>query len=220
LISANLISQVDTSFEGIGDDLFETEEKFCQEVFRIFARSVRFTDSRLYNRLQKLAIMSSFTELSENITRLTEASEKEMALIIDEMDKSSANRVFMQFLGLLRNKYLVMSAGKDKTFKKVILGGVHDIKNIKLKIREEKDRVFNSPWNVAADFRVDMSFSIPEIKSMLNDYANDSGISMDTKLIAGEIRKFTSGYPYLVSRLCKNVDEYLGRNWTPQHPKT
>jgi hypothetical protein len=206
-------SVIKTSFEGVGDDVFETEERFCREVFRIFARSVRFTDSRLYNLLQELANINSFTELSENITRLTEGAGKEMALIIDEVDKSSANRVFMQFLSLLRNKYLAMNASEDKTFKSVILGGVHDIKNIKL---EEKDRVFNSPWNVAADFRIDMSFSVQEIKSMLDDYVKDSGTSLDTELIAGEIRRFTSGYPYLVSRLCKNIDEYLGRNWTPQ----
>lgn len=46
-------------------------------------------------------------------------------------------------------------------FKSVILGGVNDIKNIKLKIRN-----------------------------------------------------FTSGYPYLVSRLCKNIDEYLEKYGT------
>lgn len=120
----------------------------------------------------------------------------------------------MQFLGLLRNKYLAMSAGEDKSFKSVILGRVHDIKNIKLKIREEKDRVFNSPWNVAADFRVDMSFSTKEIEAKLFDYTIETGISMDTGLLSNEIRKFTSGYPYLVSRLCKNIDEYLDKDWS------
>ena len=84
----------------------------------------------------------------------------------------------------------------------------------KQEIREEKDRVFNSPWNVAADFRVDMSFSAGEIKTMLDDYVNDTGINMDTALISGEIRKFTVRYPYLVSRLCKNIDEYLDKKWT------
>ena len=206
---------IDTSFEGVGDDMFETEERFCRELFYIFARSVRYTDDRLYKRLKDLAEnTNNFNELSENITQLVEQSEKEMVLIIDEVDKSSANRVFMQFLGVLRNKYLAMNAGKDKTFKSVILGGVHDIKNIKLKIREEKDRVFNSPWNVAADFRVEMSFSTREIETMLADYVKETGITMDTGFISEEIKKFTGGYPYLVSRLCKNIDEYLDRDWT------
>lgn len=206
---------IKTSFEGVGDDMFETEERFCREVFSVLARSVRFTDENLYKRFKELAgAASNYNEMSDIITQLIEESPKDVVLIIDEVDKSSANRVFMQFLGLLRNKYLAMNAGEDKTFKSVILGGVHDIKNLKLKIREEKDRVFNSPWNVAADFKVDMSFSAEETESMLVDYTKDTGISMDTRLISHEIRRFTSGYPYLVSRLCKNIDDYLDKNWT------
>ncbi|MTI59393.1 MAG: hypothetical protein FH762_05275 [Firmicutes bacterium] len=77
--------------------------------------------------------------------------DKECVLIVDEVDKSGGNRVFMQFLAVLRNKYLAMKAKGDISFKSVILGGVHDIKNIKLKMRDERDSTFNSPWNIAAD---------------------------------------------------------------------
>lgn len=206
---------IDASFEGIGDDIFETEEKFCKIVFEIFARNVKFTNKELYEKLKSYgSITKSFNDLSENITNIIEGYNKDMVLIIDEVDKSSGNRVFMQFLGVLRNKYLAMSARKDLTFKSVILGGVNDIKNIKLKIRDEKDRVFNSPWNIAADFRVDMSFSSEEIETMLVEYVNETGITMDVKLMSKEIRNFTSGYPYLVSRLCKNIDEYIDKDWT------
>lgn len=208
---------IDASFEGIGDDLFETEEKFCEAVFRIFARCVRFSNKELYNKLKYYEDKTKdFNELSENITTIIEEYDRDMILIIDEVDKSSGNRIFMQFLGVLRNKYLLMNAGKDLTFKSVILGGVNDIKNIKLKIRNEQDRVFNSPWNIAADFKVDMSFSEEEIKTMLEDYIKETTIKMDSDLLAKEIRNFTSGYPYLVSRLCKNIDEYLDKDWTLQ----
>ncbi|MDO8685242.1 MAG: AAA-like domain-containing protein, partial [Clostridiales bacterium] len=206
---------IKTSFEGVGDDMFTSEDLFCKSVFDIFARSVRFTDNNLYKILKGYADKTNnFNELSDNITSLIETVNKDVVLIIDEVDKSSANRVFMQFLAILRNKYLAMKGKEDLTFKSVILGGVHDIKNLKLKIRDEKDRVFNSPWNVAADFKVDMSFSADEIEGMLIDYSTDTGINMDTKLLALEIRKFTNGYPYLVSRICKNIDEYLDKNWT------
>jgi uncharacterized protein YeeX (DUF496 family) len=206
---------IDSSFEGIGDDIFETEEKFCETVFEIFARSVKFTNKELCRKLESyINITKNFNDLSKNITDIIGKFDKEMVLIIDEVDKSSGNRVFMQFLGVLRNKYLSMSARKDITFKSVTLGGVNDIKNIKLKIRDEKDRVFNSPWNVAADFRIDMSFSSEEIETMLNEYTDETAISMDIKGMAAEIRNFTSGYPYLVSRLCKNIDEYLEKEWT------
>ena len=206
---------VDASFEGIGDDIFETEEKFCSIIFDIFAKGVKFTNKELYEKLKSYAnITKNFNDLSENITSLIQGYNKDMVLIIDEVDKSSGNRVFMQFLGVLRNKYLSMSASKDITFKSIILGGVNDIKNIKLEIRNESDRVFNSPWNVAADFRIDMSFSFEEIETMLNEYVKETGIPMNVNIMAMEIRDFTSGYPYLVSRLCKNIDEYLGKEWT------
>jgi len=206
---------IKTSFEGVGDDLFDTEEKFCSKIFGVFADSVEFNNEELAAKMRILENETAdFKSLSRAITGLIKELGKDIVLIIDEVDKSSANRVFMQFLGLLRNKYLAMSSGEDKSFQSVILGGVHDIKNIKLKIREEKDRAFNSPWNVAADFKVDMSFSQSEIEAMLKEYIKDTGITMDTGLISKEIRRFTSGYPYLVSRLCKNIEEYLGRDWT------
>lgn len=206
---------IKTSFEGIGDDIFQTEEKFCEIIFNILARSVRFTNKELYEKLKSYGEKTrNFNDLSENITDMIDKYDNDMILIIDEVDKSSGNRVFMQFLGVLRNKYLAMTSKEDITFKSVILGGVNDIKNIKLQIREEKDRVFNSPWNIAADFKVDMSFSQEEIKTMLNEYVNETEIDMDVELLSKEIRNFTSGYPYLVSRLCKNIDEYLGSEWT------
>ena len=206
---------IKTSFEGIGDDALRSEEEFCKAVFDIFARSVRFTDRPLFKMLKGyVAHTKNFNHLSDHITDLIESTGKDIVLMIDEVDKSSSNRVFMQFLGVLRNKYLAMRTKEDVTFKSVILGGVHDIKNIKIAIRDEEDRAFNSPWNVAADFRVEMSFTMQEIESMLISYVSEAGIEMDTKQIAEEISKFTNGYPYLVSRLCKNIDEYLEKNWT------
>ena len=39
-----------------------------------------------------------------------------------------------------------------------------------LKIRPENEHQYNSPWNIAADFNIDMSFSIGAIESMLKEY--------------------------------------------------
>jgi len=72
----------------------------------------------------------------------------------------------------------------------------------------------NSPWNIAVDFKVDMSFSAKEIETMLVDYENDHHTGMDISKIAKEIRFYTSGYPYLVSRLCMLIETELDRNWT------
>ena len=43
---------------------------------------------------------------------------------------------------------------------------------------------------------------------MLKGYSQDMRIEMDTAKIAFQIYSFTSGYPYLVSRICKLMDEH------------
>ena len=52
-----------------------------------------------------------------------------------------------------------------------------------------------------------MSFSVEQINGMLLDYASEHDSAIDTNLIAREIYDYTSGYPYLVSRLCQLLDE-------------
>ena len=90
-----------------------------------------------------------------------------------------------------------------------ILAGVYDIKNLKLKIRPSSDHQYNSPWNIAADFDVSMGFSAVQIRTMLDAYESDHQTGMDTALVADEIYQYTSGYPYLVSAICKILDEKL-----------
>ena len=44
---------------------------------------------------------------------------------------------------------------------------------------------------------------------MLADYEKDYSTGMDIGMISGLIYDYTSGYPYLVSRICKLIDERL-----------
>jgi hypothetical protein len=212
---------IDTSFEGTGDSLFATEEDFCSQIFEIFAYSMEITDGALAERLlhyQKDII--DFKTLSAGIKNLIKETGKGIVLLIDEVDKSSDNKVFLRFLGMLRNKYLARAAGKDITFQSVVLAGVHDVKNLKLAIHGESDVLegggarFNSPWNIAVQFDIDMSFSVPDIETMLTEYREDNSLDFDTAEIAAEIRRLTSGYPYLVSALCLTIDKKLNRDWT------
>lgn len=64
-----------------------------------------------------------------------------------------------------------------------------------------------APGTLAADFEVVMSFSKSEIAGMLREYEeeNDTGMNLDE--IAGMLYDYTAGYPYLVSRICKLIDE-------------
>ena len=61
----------------------------------------------------------------------------------------------------------------------VVLAGVYDIKNLKLKIRPDDEHQYNSPWNIAAKFSMDMSFSARQITAMLQEFENDNHTGRD-----------------------------------------
>ena len=131
-------------------------------------------------------------------------------LMIDEVDSASNNQVFLDFLAQLRNYYLERDTKGVVTFQSVILTGVYHIKNLKRKIRPDESHKTNSPWNIAADFSVDMSLSKDGIAGMLAEYEKDHHTGINIGEIAGLLSEYTSGYPYLVSRLCKLLDEKIG----------
>ena len=131
-------------------------------------------------------------------------------MIVDEVDSATNNQVFLDFLAQLRSHYLKRAKNpKYRTFQSVILAGVTDVKHLKSRMRPEDQHKVNSPWNIAADFDIDMSLSESGIKGMLDEYEADHQTGMDTAVIAKQIRDYTSGYPYLVSRICYYIDREL-----------
>lgn len=141
------------------------------------------------------------------LSRWCGQSEKPVVLMIDEVDSAANNQVFMDFLAQLRGYYI--NRDRKPTFHSVILAGVYDIKNIKQKIGSRDMHKVNSPWNIAADFLVDMSFSAKEIAQMLEEYENDHHTGMSVEVMAELLYAYTSGYPFLISRLCKLMDERI-----------
>ncbi|MCI9491046.1 AAA-like domain-containing protein [Lachnospiraceae bacterium 48-42] len=151
-------------------------------------------------------------------------SEKKIVLMIDEVDSASNKQIFVDFLAQLRGSYI--NRDRRPTFQSVILAGVYDVKNIKRKIRPEDAHKVNSPWNIAAEFSVDMSFSVKDIQGMLKEYERDNVTGMDVSEMAERIYDYTAGYPFLVSWLCKLMDERVsessefagdkGRAWTKE----
>lgn len=140
-------------------------------------------------------------ELFQYLSQLCAAMPKPVVLMIDEVDSATNNQVFLDFLAQLRGYFL--NRNSFPTFHSVILASVCDIKNLKRKLRPDEEHRDNSPWNIAANFDIDMSFSAAQIKTMLDEYENDYATGMDKNFMAQEIHAFTSGYPYLVSRLCQ-----------------
>ena len=113
--------------------------------------------------------------------------------------------MFLDFLAQIRAQYI--KRFQQPTFQSVILAGVYDIKNLRRKIRQDEEHKYNSPWNIATDFEIDMSFSKDGIAGMLREYERDYHTGMNVDEMAGLIYDYTSGYPFLVSRLCQLMDK-------------
>lgn len=150
---------------------------------------------------------NSLKDLFTRLSRMCRNSAQPIVLIIDEVDSAGNNQVFVDFLAQLRGYYLARD--EMPIFHSVVLAGVYSIKNLKLKLRSESEHQYNSPWNIAADFKIAMNFSAEQTAAMLGEYEADHQTGMDVHAVAEEIVAYTSGYPVLVSTICKYIDEDL-----------
>ena len=208
------------SFQYATDKMFADEEGFCQGLLNTVFDSMEFNNPEEAKKWVDKSI-TDLKLLSKFITNLCRDSGRKIVLIIDESDEASNNELFVRFLKMLRDKFLFRNAGDDYTFQSVILVGVYDVRNLKQKMilsgkytPSVGESMMNSPWNIAIDFDIDMSFSAKEIETMLVEYENDYHTGMNISEIAQKIRFYTNGYPYLVSRICWMIDAKLDRNWT------
>ena len=207
---------ISISFEKFGDIAFSDEEIFCKKFLKNCARAIRLIDRNNSNKLFEYSKdVTDLDTLSDYISEFIEECDREVILIIDEVDKSSDNQLFINFLGILREKYLRRIDDEDVSFKSVILAGLYDIKNLKLRPYEEKK--YNSPWNIAVPFNIDMSLSEKGIEKMLKEYKNDRNIRLNAKKSAEFIHFYTNGYPFLVSRICQIIDEDLNALWNEEN---
>ena len=207
---------VNLDFQGIGDAGFKTEQSFVKAFCRqlkskesIYNVLPQDTMNRFDDFLNRKKDTAKLDELFETLNDWCQKATKPVLLMIDEVDSATNNRVFLDFLAQLRNGYISRETEGTTVFHSVILAGVTDIKHLRAKIRPEDQHKVNSPWNIATDFDIDMSLSSYGIKGMLDEYEQDHRTGMNTKELADYIRKYTNGYPFLVSRICQIIDTKL-----------
>lgn len=212
---------VSMDFQKIGESKFRNENTFSIAFARMFLRALSGNKKEFNKQMEKsvqaltYAVLNDsdgieLLELFEFLSDICAASVKPVVLMIDEVDSAANNQVFLDFLAQLRAYYI----DRDVTpaFQSVILAGVYDIKNLKRKLRPNEEHKVNSPWNIAADFNVDMSFSALDISGMLDRYEEDYQTGMDIRMMSGLLYDYTSGYPFLVSRLCQIMDERVAES--------
>jgi hypothetical protein len=196
------------SFEGVGDEVFEGEASFCEMFLQQLARYASLWRQDLGQwLLEQVPARPKLKNLSQVVEQFVLKCGLPVVLLIDEVDKSSNNQLFLSFLGMLRTKYLERTL--FPTFHSVVLAGLHDVKTLKLKLRPEEAAKYNSPWNIASDFEVEMSFQPHEIAPMLLEYSQAEGVEIDIPPFAEKLYYYTSGHPFLVSKLCKTIAEKI-----------
>ena len=206
---------VSLDFQDIGNDGFQNENEFSKSFAVLFTdawyeqtenEAVQGLEEIAEGKFEKVTLLQLFRQLRA----VCKAADHPIVLMIDEVDTATNNQVFLDFLAQLRSLYIKRRSNKNiPTFQSVILAGVTDVKHLKSKISPEAEGKFNSPWNIAADFTIDMSLSAHGIKIMLDEYEADHHTGMNTESIAQEIRSYTNGYPFLVSRICLLMDTQL-----------
>ena len=205
------------SFEGISKGGFHSEGEFVQTFSRKLLDLKEFYGVDIPDQVSKELLKfckqdlaaPKQDELFRTLRRWCVKSQKKIVLFIDEVDSATNNQIFIDFLGMLRDGYISRETDGLPTFHSVILAGVTDVKHLKGVIRPDEDHKLNSPWNIAADFDIDMSLSESGIKGMLEEYDADHNTGMDTAGVAKEITAYTNGYPFFVSRICQIIDTKL-----------
>lgn len=191
-------------------------------------------------------------DTSEKLSRMIRLIEQESYFMFNRARQYGKTTTLMLLWSRLKEKYVVINIsfegmgmdafGSEDAFvrrfcgrveKNLRLSGYSEAKqniwkctagkeNLKLKLRPDEERKYNSPWNIAVDFPIDMSLSVPEISSMIREYEEEQEFTIDAEDVACEIRRYTSGYPFLVSLICLWMDERVSGElslkdcWTPQ----
>lgn len=203
----NVYIVVSLDFQGISTERFRNEYMFTRAFEKIFTKALSKEASvwEISEELLKNRERNTLDEMFDWLNGICKESARPVVLMIDEVDSASNNQVFIDFLAQLRQYYL--QRADKSTFWSVILAGVYNVKNLRLKIRPDEEHQYNSPWNIAADFKINMSFSEAQIAGMLEEYETDHRTGMNIPEAAKEIYQYTAGYPYLVSAICKYLDE-------------
>ncbi len=201
-------------FQTIGSAMYESEDAFSRAFTTCFLEEFHYESAgQPVKELERLSEEKNrpfyLLNLFLCLTSICGQADKPVVLMIDEIDSAKNNQVFLDFLSQLRKYYLQRERKGTAAFHSVILAGVYDVKNLKRKLRTDEEHMLNSPWNIAVDFNLDMSFSKNEIAGMLWEYEADENTGMDVENLAEMIFDETSGYPFLVCRLCKIMDEEL-----------
>ncbi|MFN2340909.1 MAG: AAA-like domain-containing protein [Halanaerobium sp.] len=213
---------INITFEDFDQNIFSSTSSFCREFILTIRDRFEFSkDTEFVNFIEKeVNNINDFLDLSHFITKMIEKSEQRVVLMIDDVDKSYYNRLFFDFLRMLQAKFNKAKAEEDKTFYSIILVGMHNVNDIKIN-DSSNELIYNSIWNIASEFNIDFELEINEIASLLREYSVENKIELNVDKFAEKFYDYTSGHPFLVSKLAEVIDDEIikgnGNRWQEKH---
>lgn len=182
-------------FKNIKPDEFLFEETFVIMMWSEITKELSINKANI----------QYFLELSSAIDHLIVSLNKKVVLIIDHLEVQSRLQPFYRFLGLLKRMF--DNRFYQNTFHSVVFCSNQTISELSQQMSSEEYNHNLMPYNIETPFEVRMSFIPEEIVPMLEQYSEAENVKMDVEAIAERLYYHTSGYPFLVSKICKNIVE-------------
>jgi len=181
-----------------------TETEFYAEVNDLIVKDLRRTVAIPTVSRQPVSERSnSRREFFKWLGEICQGLQRKIVLLIDEID-ALPETVVIGFLAGLREMFL--ERDHQPAPYAVCLAGVHDIKNLKARYRDETRSLGSaSPFNIAVDYELP-PFSRENIRQYFSQHTAETGQEFADEVI-DRVAHVTNGQPWLVSVLAKNMIE-------------
>jgi hypothetical protein len=192
------------SFQSLAQRADISEAEFYAEVAKLLLEELTVAHTLSIPAPNAISRRSEFFDWLREICQ-----NRKLVLLIDEID-AMPETVVIGFLANLREMYLQRSRRPRRggAPHAVTLAGVHDIKNLKARYRDETQTIGSgSPFNIAIDYALP-PFSLENIRQYYLQHTQETGQEFDERVFA-RVHHVTSGHPWLVSVLAKTLVEEL-----------
>jgi len=183
-----------------------TEAEFYTEVAKLISKELTLAPYAALEAAHALAARNNRFDFFDGLREVCRT--QKLVLLIDEID-ATPETVVIGFLSNLREMYL--QRNREPAPHSVCLAGVHDIKNLQARYREEKRSLGSaSPFNIALDYELP-PFNLKNIRQYYLQHTVATGQVFEEEALA-RVHEVTNGHPWLVSVLAKSLVEKLVTN--------
>jgi hypothetical protein len=179
------------------------EGEFYHKVSELIFEDVKYTTTEKSMLEGSTSTINSRDDFFEWLRKSCHNFSKKFVFLIDEID-ALPETVVIGFLAGLREMYL--DRDRKPAPHSVCLAGVHDIKNLQARYRNESRSIGSaSPFNIAVDYDLP-PFSLENVRQYYLQHTAETGQQFDENVFH-RVHHVTNGHPWLVSVLAKYLAE-------------